>query len=53
VFNNRIAVDVFGGVGYGYNSVGTKTPQYYGYSIYQSSFPLAYTTGFRIGFLFK
>ncbi len=53
IFNNKIAVDIFGGVGYGYNSSGDGSPQYYGYGIGSSNFPIAYTTGFRIGFLFK
>ncbi len=56
IFNNLIAVDIFSGLGFGISSNSGNllgTTQYYGYYIGPSSFPIAISTGFRIGFLFK
>ncbi|HUX52911.1 MAG TPA: hypothetical protein VMV56_00710, partial [Williamwhitmania sp.] len=46
IFNNLIAVDIFGGIGYGYSSRNVYDYQF-GYSTGASNFPVALSTGFR------
>ncbi|HUW06958.1 MAG TPA: hypothetical protein VMW01_11920 [Williamwhitmania sp.] len=52
IFNNLIAIDIFGGIGYGYSSRNVYDYQF-GYSTGASNFPIALSTGFRIGLLFN
>ena len=52
IFNDLVAIDIFGGIGYGYSSRDTYDIQY-GYSTGATDFPIAFSTGFRIGFLFR
>jgi len=54
IFNNTVVVDMFFGLGYGFGSMNSlNNSGYYGYGIISSNEPLAISTGFRIGFLFK
>ncbi len=52
VFDDLIAVDLYVGVGYGYSSEEEYDIQY-GYSTGSGDFPIALTSGFRIGVLIK
>lgn len=51
VFDNLFAVDIFGGIGYGFSSNNVFNLQY-GFTTGGSSFPIALSSGFRIGLLF-
>lgn len=51
VFNNTISVDIFWGLGYGLNS-NNNFSTHYGFSMGNSDFPIASSSGFRIGYLF-
>ena len=57
IFDNSIAVDIFFGLGYGFGSSSDNIllsgTQYFGYILGTSKDPYAFSTGFRIGFLFK
>jgi hypothetical protein len=52
VFDNFILLDLYFGLGYGFSSNNEFQVQY-GYSTGSSEFPIAISSGFRIGFLFK
>ncbi|MDP4210313.1 MAG: hypothetical protein Q8928_15985 [Bacteroidota bacterium] len=52
IFNDMFLVDLYLGLGYGYSSEDSFNIQY-GYSTGASSFPLAISSGFRLGFLIK
>jgi len=51
VFDNSFLVDFFGGIGYGFNG-GDKEYQY-GYINASTDFPLSFSGGLKVGFLFK
>jgi hypothetical protein len=51
VFNDMILIDLYFGLGYGYSSDNSINYQY-GYVTGASEFPIAITSGFRIGVLF-
>ncbi len=52
--DNAFAVDFFLGVGYGFSSSNNEYSTYhFGYSVMDKSFPLAFSTGLKIGYLFK
>ena len=52
IFNNIIALDFYFGLGYGYSSNNSFNIQY-GYSTGAKEFPIAISSGFRLGFLIK
>jgi hypothetical protein len=52
IFNNLFAIDLYFGLGYGYSSDNTFNLQY-GYSTGSKDFPIAISSGFRVGFLIK
>jgi hypothetical protein len=52
VFDNFVVLDLYFGLGYGFSSNDEFGVQY-GYSTGSSEFPIAISSGFRIGFLFK
>ena len=53
VYNNRIAVDTYWGVGYGISDVGdSNKTQHYAFQLFGKSFPLAMSYGIRLGLLF-
>lgn len=53
VFDNTFAVDIYGGVGYGFSTSESGTAYHYGYTIADSDFPIAVSGGLKIGWLFK
>lgn len=53
IIDNAFAVDFFGGVGYGFTTDESYTPYHYGYSVMDESFPMAFSAGLKIGYLFK
>lgn len=53
VFSNVFATDIFGGIGYGFTTDDAEYPYHYGYSILGSSFPMSFSAGFKLGYLFK
>ncbi|MDP3441897.1 MAG: hypothetical protein Q8T08_03470 [Ignavibacteria bacterium] len=57
VFDNAFLVDWYGGVGYGFttqsNSDYDSNPYYYGYTIADAAFPISFSAGLRLGYLFK
>lgn len=53
IIDNGFAVDFFAGVGYGFSTGESFTPYHYGYSVMDESFPVAFSTGLKIGYLFK
>lgn len=60
VFDNAFAVDLYAGVGYGFSSENTGNDYYYnnsgyhyGYMIADNSFPISFSSGLKIGYLFK
>ena len=53
VFDNAFSIDFFGGIGYGFTTSEAFTPYHYGYSVMDENFPLAFSAGFKIGYLFK
>ncbi|MHC1774698.1 MAG: hypothetical protein AB9834_04720 [Lentimicrobium sp.] len=53
VFDNTFAIDIYGGVGYGFSTSESSTTYHYGYTIAESDFPIAVSSGLKIGWLFK
>jgi len=54
IMDNAFAVDFFVGVGYGFSSGSSDYRTYhYGYSVMDESFPIAFSAGLKIGYLFK
>ena len=53
VFDNAFSIDFFGGVGYGFTTSEAYTGYHYGYTVADKNFPLAFSAGFKIGYLFK
>lgn len=53
VFDNAFSVDFFGGIGYGFTTSEDNTAYHYGYTVLDASLPLAFSAGFKIGYLFK
>ena len=53
VFDNAFSIDFFGGIGYGFTTSEDFTPYHYGYTVMDKNFPLAFSSGFKIGYLFK
>ena len=51
IFDNAFLVDIFGGVGYGFSTNWDLGGYHYGYVLADSKFPLALSSGLRIGFL--
>ena len=52
IIDNAFLVDFYAGLGYGVSST-DETNYYYGFSIAGSSFPISFSSGLKIGFLFK
>jgi len=52
IIDNAFLVDLYAGLGYGVSST-DETSFYYGFSISGSSFPISFSSGLKIGFLFK
>jgi hypothetical protein len=52
IIDNAFLVDFYAGLGYGVSST-DETSFYYGFSISGSSFPISFSSGLKIGFLFK
>lgn len=60
VFDNTFAVDLYAGVGYGfsyedknYDYYYNNSEYHYGYIIADDSFPISFSSGLKIGYLFK
>lgn len=53
VMDNAFSIDFFGGIGYGFSTSEDYTAYHYGYTVAGESFPLAFSAGFKIGYLFK
>ncbi len=53
VMDNAFAIDLFAGIGYGFSTTEDFTPYHYGYSVMGETFPIAFSAGFKIGYLFK
>ncbi len=53
VFDNAFSVDFYGGIGYGFTTSEAFNPYHYGYTVMDKNFPLAFSSGFKIGYLFK
>lgn len=53
VMDNAFAIDLFAGIGYGFSTSEDFTPYHYGYSVMDENFPIAFSAGFKIGYLFK
>ena len=53
IMDNAFAIDLFAGIGYGFSTTEDFTPYHYGYSVMDESFPIAFSAGFKIGYLFK
>jgi len=51
IYDNSFLVDFFGGIGYGFN--GGNEGYQYSYANASSDFPLSFSAGLKIGFLFK
>ncbi|MCD4736877.1 MAG: hypothetical protein K8R53_12605, partial [Bacteroidales bacterium] len=51
VFNNSILVDMFAGVGYGFDNTG-EGRYHYGHASAGNGFPISGTAGLKFGFLF-
>ena len=52
IIDNAFLIDFYAGLGYGISSTG-ETSFYYGFSVANGSFPISFSTGLKIGFLFK
>lgn len=53
VFDNFLVIDIFAGLGYGFNNNNDNYDWVnYGYTIGTEDFPLAFTSGFRVGIVF-
>ncbi|KAF0198788.1 MAG: Uncharacterized protein FD166_1040 [Bacteroidetes bacterium] len=53
IFDNTFAIDMYGGVGYGFTTSDNDIAYHYGYTIAGTDFPLAFSTGLKIGWLFR
>lgn len=53
IMDNAFAIDLFAGIGYGFSTTEDFTPYHYGYSVMDENFPVAFSAGFKIGYLFK
>lgn len=55
VYDDAFAVDLYAGVGYGFASGDNNNNggYHYGYTIADASFPIAFSAGLKIGYLFK
>jgi hypothetical protein len=53
VYDNSFLFDWYFGVGYGFGSNDYYEGYYYGYVIADSSFPISFNAGLKMGFLFK
>ncbi|MFH1121687.1 MAG: hypothetical protein V1775_17840 [Bacteroidota bacterium] len=53
VFDNTFAIDMYGGVGYGFSTSDNSVSYHYGYTIAGNKVPLAFSTGLKIGWLFR
>lgn len=53
VFDNAFSLDFFTGIGYGFTTSEDNTTYHYGYTVMDENFPLAFSAGFKIGYLFK
>ena len=53
VMDNAFSVDFFAGIGYGFTTSEAFSPYHYGYTVMDKNFPLAFSSGFKIGYLFK
>ncbi|PKP54140.1 MAG: hypothetical protein CVT92_01010 [Bacteroidetes bacterium HGW-Bacteroidetes-1] len=55
VFDNVFLVDMYGGIGYGFSAGGDdyEIGYHYGYTIAPSEFPVSFSAGLKIGYLFK
>lgn len=56
VFDNAFLVDYSVGVGYGFTSISFSESfsfHHYGYTVAPSEFPISFSSGLRIGYLFK
>ncbi|MDD2528077.1 MAG: hypothetical protein PHW35_03380 [Lentimicrobiaceae bacterium] len=52
IMDNSFLVDAFFGIGYGFSS-NDRESYHYGYLIADQSFPVSFSAGLKIGFLFK
>ena len=53
IMDNSFLMDLYFGVGYGFDSGPNDGDYHYGYVIAPSQFPIAFQAGLKIGFLFK
>jgi hypothetical protein len=53
IFDNAFAVDLYGGIGYGFSTNDHYNSYFYGYTIVDENFPIAFSGGLKIGWLFK
>lgn len=53
IFDNAFLVDIFAGVGYGFDTQDYSGGYHFGYAIGSSGFPICGNAGLKIGFLFK
>lgn len=53
IYDNSFLMDIYFGVGYGFDSGPNDGDYHYGYSIAPNEFPIAFQAGLKIGFLFK
>ena len=53
VFDNAFAVDTYTGIGYGFSTDEGFDGYHYGYMIADQSFPVSFSAGLKIGYLFK
>ena len=52
IVDNAFLIDFYFGLGYGFSS-SDNTNYHYGFSIANSSVPISFSSGLKIGFLFK
>lgn len=53
IFDNAFAIDTYAGVGYGFSTEENSGGYHYGYTIADNSFPISFSAGIKIGYLFK
>lgn len=53
VFDDIFAVDLYAGIGYGFTTSENGDGYHYGYVIADNSFPISFSSGLKIGYLFK
>jgi len=53
VFDNAFAIDMFAGIGYGFTTQDNYGGYQYGFTVADNSFPIAFSSGLKIGYLFK